>query len=341
MATIYDVAKHASVSIATVSKVLSGRPYVSDKTRARVLASVSALDYAPNMAARSLAGERTNVVGVVISYNPDDLFADPNLLQVLYGVDAVVTEHDHVLLLSTSRSADDPLSAFRRLLGGYRVDGVLVESGLGEDGVALLTERDYPCVVIGYSARGLPCVHPDDYEGARLMTTHLLELGHRRIGVISGPRSSPLAMRVRLAGYRDALEQAGLPFRDELVTFGTFRSASGAEGAAELMALPEPPTAIFAFNDRMAFGATHWLREHDLHVPRDVSVAGFDDIASAAQFDPPLTTVRQSSAEIGRRAATMLFDLMSGNASASAEVVLPTELIVRRSTAPVAAKGGV
>lgn len=330
--TIYDVAKHAGVSIATVSKVLSGRPYVSEKTRQRVLDSVAALHYVPSVVARGLATNRTNMIGLVITYDPHDLFADPNLLQLLYGVDTAVTERDYALLLSTARTADDRLSAYRRLLHAYRVDGVLVETGLGEEGVSQLVDSGYPCAIVGYTSLGLPCTHPDDYTGARLLTAHLLELGHRRIGIITGPDS--LAVTARFRGHCDALAEFGLPALPELCVPGTYRPESGYEGTAQLMKLDPPPTAIFAFNDRMAFGAIQWLRKHGYRVPEDLSVAGFDDIASAAQFDPPLTTVRQTPSMIGHRAVELLCEQIDGGGSVPREVVLPVELICRQSTAP-------
>ncbi len=335
LTTIYDVAEHAGVSIATVSKVLSGRPYVSEETRERVLQSVKALGYVPNAAAQSLAGSRTNMVGLVICYDPHDLFADPNLMQAVHGIDYEITERDFALLLSCARTRDDRLSAFRRLLGGYHVDGVLVESGLGEEGIVLLRERNYPCVVIGHSPLGLPCVHPDDYGGAQKVVRHLLELGHRRIGQIGGPEENSFATLERLRGCKSVLEQDGIAFDEALFTCGSWGSESGYEGAARLMALASPPTALFCFNDRLAFGAIHWLYERGYRVPEDISVAGFDDIESAALFEPPLTTVHQSPFEIGQRAARMLFDLIEGRQIDQTQVVLPADLIVRCSTAPV------
>jgi DNA-binding LacI/PurR family transcriptional regulator len=335
MTTIYDIAQRAHVSIATVSKVLSGRPYVSAKTRARVMDVVAELNYVPNAAARTLAGERTGVVGVVITYDPHDLFADPNLLQILYGIDTQVTQQDYALLLSTARSAEDRSSAFRRLLGARRVDGVLVDTGHDDEGVDLLVEEGYPCVVIGYTSLALPCVHPDDYTGARLLTEHLLSLGHRHIGIIDGPSPSSLAMQARLRGHQDLLAERDIPATPNYKVYGNFRAASGYAGAEALMNQDAPPTAIFAFNDRMAFGAIQWLREHGYRVPEDVSVAGFDDIASAGQFDPPLTTVRQTPQLTGQRAASILFELLAQQPIEQKEVVLPVQLIERRSTAPI------
>lgn len=337
--TIYDVAEAAGVSTATVSKVLSGQRYVSAKTRAKVLAAVERLHYVPNVAARGLAGARTHIVGVVISYDPGFLYSDPHMLQILQGAHLVAARHDSALLLSTGRAEKGELPAFQRLLGQRYVDGALVEGSLGEVGFALLRERGYPVVAIGYS-EAASCVHSDDREGARLLTHHLIEQGHRRIGVISGPAHDRLVVEMRMAGYRDALAEGGIPFDAALVVPGTFELESGYQGAAALMARPEPPSALFAFNDRMAMGAIRWLHERGMRVPEEVAVAGFDDNPDAARHDPPLTTVRQLSQEQGQQAAALLFDLIDGASPPEVrrEILLPTELIVRGSTVP--AKGG-
>ncbi len=336
--TIYDVAKEAGVSTATVSKVLSGQPYVSAKTRARVMATVERLQFVPNVAARGLAGARTYIIGVVVSYEPEYLFADPHLLRILQGATEVATAHDCALLLSPARSQEDRLSAYQRLLGQQYVDGALIDGSLGSEGLSLLRGRGYPVVAIGHSHQA-SCVHSDDRGGARIITEHLIGLGHRRIGLISGPISDQLVTQARYAGHREAMEAASLPFDEERLVYGTFRSTSGFEGAEKLMAATEAPTALFAFNDRMAFGAIRWLRAQGLRVPEDVSVVGFDDIPNAATFDPPLTTIRQLSLEQGRQAATLLFEQIQGNApNERQEVALPTELVLRHSTAPP--KGG-
>lgn len=332
--TIYDVAKQAGVSTATVSKVLSGQPYVSEKTRAKVLAAVALLDYVPNVAARGLAGARTNIIGLVISYNPDYLFSDPHLLEIFRGVAEVATTHNYALLLSTGGPGEDGLSAYQRLLGQRYVDGAIVEGSIGERGSALLRERGYPLVAVGYSET-LPCVHSADRDGARQVTEHLLALGHRRIGVICGPASDRLNTEARLNGHRDALAAAGLSLDERLLAYGTFLAPSGYTATAQLMTQPEPPSALFAFNDRMAFGSLQWLHEQGIRVPEEVSVAGFDDNPGAEQGDPPLTTVRQLSREQGREAAHLLFDLIQRpDPTARQEVALPTTLIVRCSTAP-------
>jgi len=333
--TIYDVAQHAGVAISTVSKVLSGKYYVSQKTRSRVLSAIKELNFVPNSAARSLAGDLTNLIGIVISYDPEFIFDDPALLQMLTGVESEVNLHDYALLLSTPVSKEDRLSAYTRFLRGFKVDGILVESGLGEEGIAMLSEEGYPVVVIGYSELGYPCIHPDDYTGALWMTRYLIELGHKRIGVIAGPVNHNRAPLARKRGYSDALKEAGIALDEALITPGDYRPESGSAGAGYLMNQPNPPTAIFAFNDRMALGAIHWLINNQYSIPEDISVAGFDNIPAANQSNPPITTIGYSSRDIGRRGARMLFQAINNEAGIPKEIVLPVEFIPRSSTGPL------
>jgi DNA-binding LacI/PurR family transcriptional regulator len=332
--TIYDVAQSAGVAISTVSKVLSGKYHVSSKTRSRVLAAMKELNFVPNSAARSLAGELTNLIGIVISYDPEFIFDDPALLQMLTGVDSEVNKHDCALLLSTPVSKEDRLSAYRRFLRGYKVDGILVESGLGEEGIAMLADEGYHVVVIGYSEYGYPCIHPDDYTGALWMTRYLIEMGHRRIGVIAGPINNNRAPLARKQGYSDALREGGIQLDERLIISGDYRPESGYTGTEYLMKQDKPPSAIFAFNDRMAFGAINWLRDNNYSIPEDISVAGFDNIPAANQFTPPLTTIGYSFRDIGRRGARMLFQAINGEPGIPKEIVLPVEFIVRSSTGP-------
>lgn len=337
--TIYDVAKLAGVSTATVSKVLSNHPYVSQRTRARVMAAVEELNYVPNLAAQGLAGAKTNIIGMVVSYDSDFLFEDPHLLQILHGINRVATQNDCALLLSTALSGEDKLSAYQRLLKQRYCDGAIVEGSLGETGLTLLRQRGYPVVAVGYSDL-ISCVHADDRGGARLMTQHLLDLGHTRIGVIAGPDTDRIGTEARLTGYREALESAGIAFDPLLITYGNFRAPSGYAGAAYLMGLPASPTAIFAFNDRMAFGAMEWLHEQGVRVPEDVSVAGFDDIPDSTRTTPPLTTIHQLSRGQGERAVELLLTMMRDEEEATTrrEIVLPTELVIRGTTARPAAR---
>ena len=339
-ATIYDVAKKAGVSTATVSKVLSNTPYVSAPTRAKVLDAVAELDYVPSLMARGLSKAQTYILALVIPYTPDYLYSDPHLLELIRGIDDEARSRHYSLLLSTGGAEPTRQPADRSTNGrpawmhrGSYVDGVLMIaasalagslSDLGLDG--------RPAVSIGYSlpAGCAAAIHADDRQGARAATQHLIGLGHRRIGVISATRPITALSR-RMDGYRDALSQANLPNDPDLIAFGDFSPESGYQAATDLLALQPQLTAIFAFNDRMAMGAIRCLRDAGLSVPRDIAVIGFDDIPEAALADPRLTTVRQPALQIGASAARALFDLIEHHVSGPSEVTLATELVIRAS----------
>lgn len=338
-ATIYDVAKRAGVSTATVSKVLSNTPYVSETTRAKVLASIEELGYVPSLAARGLSKARTYLLALVIPYTADYLYSDPHLLELIRGIEQETKAHHYNILLSTGdrptrdgNMDDSAVGPYQRAVRSQYADGVIVvaSSAFSGSGPKPLTQK-FPTVGIGYHAvGGRHTVHADDRAGAAAATRHLLALGHQLIGVISAvPQITALSRR--LEGHQQALAEAGLAWDPRMLAWGDFTDASGYRAAEQLLALPQRPTAIFAFNDRMAMGAIKRGREMGLAVPDDLSVVGFDDIPAAALFDPPLTTVRQPALEMGATAARLLFDLIERRPVDAEEVVLPTELIVRSS----------
>jgi DNA-binding LacI/PurR family transcriptional regulator len=292
----------------------------------------------PSAAARALAGTRTGLVGVVIFEEPDGLFADPVLLELLHGINTELSLHDYMITLGTVPPSADPIKTYRRLLESYRVDGCIVETTRREEGLQLFTERAAPCVVLGYTRQPLPQVHPADRRGAEMVVNYLLDLDHRTIGVITGPPRT-LAVEARLRGYQDALRNRGLSPDANLILPGTFRFEAGYAGAAQLMAQEPQPTAIFAQNDRMALGAIRWLTEHGYRVPADVSVAGFDDIAQADQGTPPLTTVRQTPMDIGRRAAWLLLEQIEEKPLDTFDIEIPVTLVPRESTGPPSGQG--
>jgi len=341
MATIYDVARRAKVSTATVSKVLSNTPYVSDTTKERVLEAVQELSYSPRLAARSLSGNRTFVIGLAIPYAPDYLFNDPFLLQVIRGVEEIANERDYNLLFSTALRSN-PQSAYNRLLQHGYVDGVItLETAVGSEPSRKLEASGIARVTIGYPVsldaapnRLANAIHCDDYRGALEATQHLLALGHRHIGLISGPANFMMAIDERLRGYRDGLQAYNSPFQPELVAYGDFTLESGYSAAQKL--LPLSPTAIFSFNDRMAMGAMRYAREVGLSVPDQLSLVGFDDVDLAKATEPGLTTVRQPAVNLGQIAAQKLLSLIAHESEAFDEVVLPVELIIRGSTRSVA-----
>ncbi len=335
MATIYDVARLARVSTTTVSKVLSNTPYVSEKTRQRVLDAMHDLQYSPSLVARGLTNNRTYVIGLIIPHDPDYSFRDPFLLEVIRGVEGVASSNDYNVLLSMSKRTSLRATYDRFLRMGY-IDGVItVETLKGELDEQELSASGIPRVSAGYreDLQMLNSVICDDRRGGYEVTKHLLELGHRRIGVISGPVNFIGAMDGRLQGARDAMAEYGLTLDPDLLTYGDFSIESGSSAAEPLLHDARRPTAIFAMNDRMALGAIGKAKELGLYVPRDLSVVGFDDIPLTSVIDPPLTTIRQFPAELGKVATQHLLTLIEQKISQFASVVIPIELVVRGSTA--------
>jgi LacI family transcriptional regulator len=262
----------------------------------------------------------------------------PWAVEIIRGVEEVA----HAAQVGTVVSGIHRHSAATRQwldnLRARKSDGViLVASTLQPSHQAELRRLNVPAVVIdpaGGPPLDVPTIGATNWAGGRAATEHLTSLGHRRIGFVAGP-ASLLCSRARLDGYRAALDAAGLPLDDQLIQPGDFYHESGFRGATALMALADPPTAIFASSDQMAFGVYEGLRQRGFRVPDDVSVVGFDDLPEARWASPPLTTVRQPLAEMGTLAARMLLRLSRGEETESPRVELATDLIVRNSTAPL------
>jgi LacI family transcriptional regulator len=331
-ATIRDVAREAGVSVATVSRVLNNSGPVRDATRVRITEVARRLRYTPNSAARTLSTRQTHTVGVLLPDLHGEFFSE-----VIRGIDQVVQKEGWHLLVSSSHDGRTAIEAALRAMRG-RVDGLLVMSpdldahALG----ANLPER-LPVVLLNCEVedRTYDSINIDNYAGAYAMAEHLVELGHRRIGFITGlPRNHDA--RERLRGSLAALEAAGLTCPPELQAAGTFSEASGHAAALRLLEQRDRLTAIFALNDSMAIGALSALRERGVAVPGKISVAGFDDVPIARYVNPPLTTVRVSIPQLGARAARRLFEVLKvAGRQERVQELLPTELVVRGSCAAV------
>lgn len=332
--TMRSVAEHAGVSHQTVSRVVNGDPTVTDAVRERVVAAMTELGYRPSAGGRAMARGRTEVVGMVIPHDPGFAFANDHLIRMMTGAEQELAARGYGMLLSTRETSKDPASAYRRFDRRRLVDGLIVEGGGGTAALPHLVELGYPVVVIGYTEDDLPMVHPDDEGGAYAVTQHLLALGHRRIGVVNGPPESRLAMDARMRGVHRAFRDARIEPGPNLIVHGDFTFESGYAAAQHLMGPPDPPTAIFAFNDAMALGVVRRLRENGRNVPGDVSVAGFDDTSAAVLGETPLTSVALQSVDLGRRAAQILLDLLDGNTTHNDETIMAGRLMVRASTAP-------
>ncbi len=333
MATIQDVARDAGVSTATVSRVLSAPERVAEVTRARVLASVERLGYAPNVAAKSL---RTLKTGKILVTVPD--ISNPFFSQVIRGVEEAATAAGYAVLLGDTRHEEEREDQYALLLRRREADGIIFLGHRLAPALAELVSAQGPKAPVVNGCEfspelGVPSAHIDNARAAAEAMEHLYELGHRRVGVITGPLASPLS-RDRLSGVQAAAARRGAWGLN--VVQGDFTIESGLAQAQALLEAEPRPTAIFCFSDEMAMGALEALRRKGLACPADVSLVGFDDIRYARHLDPPLTTVSQPKEAIGHEVVRLLLDVLAGRADTVRHVTLAHRLVVRASTAPAA-----
>jgi len=326
--TLDDLAALTGVSRATVSRVINGGA-VSEATRRRVMAVLERTNYRPNAAARTLASGRSGVVGVVIHVDPHLLFQDPYFSQLLQGMsDALSERAAGMMLWLGNRSKEETLD---QILWMGPLDGVIVTAHNLEDplvnGLLASTLRT---VLIGHrrADRTASYVDIDNVQAADTITSHLVKIGRRRIGHVTGSRGT-VAGEDRISGFQRAMDRARLS-TEGLIVDGDFNKASGAVAAFQL--LDRGVDAIFCANDASAEGALESIRARGLRVPGDVALAGFDDLEFAAHLDPPLTTIRQGIRQQGSEAAHTLLQLVQDPGGGPRRVILPTELVVRQST---------
>jgi LacI family transcriptional regulator len=329
-ATLAAVAAEAGVSLPTVSKVVNGRPDVAPETRARVERLLGELDYHRPGVHGARRGRRSGLIDLI--FNGLD---SPWAVEILRGVEDWSAVHATGVAVSAVRHGSARPASWTSALASHDTEGViLVTSELTAPQLEQLRGEGIPLVVVDpviLPDADLPSVGTTNWAGGLAATDHLASLGHQRIAAIAGPPDY-LCSRARLDGYRSALDRARVPFRPEYVRHGDFQHEGGFAGGRELLGLPEPPTAIFAGNDQQALGVYEAARQLGLRVPQDLSIVGFDDLPVARWVSPPLTTVRQPLAEMGRTAAAMLGDLIEGKPLRARRVELSTELILREST---------
>jgi LacI family transcriptional regulator len=326
-----DVAETAEVSITTVSHVINNTRPVSEALRLRVQTAMVELGYQPNKLARSLRKGKTNTIGVIVPDNINPFFAE-----VARGIEDTSFQHGYSVILCNSDRDLHKERLYTSVLVEKQVDGILfVAAGMSADNIQPLLKRKMPLVVVDRQIPGMAVdsVVADHRHGGWLATRHLIELGHRRIGCIVGPEEVTSSAE-RVAGYRKALEDHGLPLDESLIIQGDFQYESGYQAGERLLNLDRPPTAIFACNDLMAVGAMSRALETGLRVPADLSVIGFDDIRLAVYANPPITTIKQPKYEMGVIAAELLISRMHDLDRAPGQQVLETSLVVRQSTAP-------
>ena len=334
-ATIRDIADLAGVSIATVSRVLNDRPDVAPETRETVLQVVREQGFkrAARAQAPAPAPARTGSIGLTLP-NVNDAYFGP----MVYGASEALYEADlRTVLCPTAQEHDREVSLVERLRRGGSTDGaILILPEEREDELLHLRREGYPFVVVDprdKAPEGIPCVSAMHVVGARQATEHLLALGHRRIGVIAGVPGW-YATEERLLGFRAALSAVGILPEPELIVYSDWQTPRGIEAAEQLLSLPQPPTAIFGFNDNVAIGALHAAHRRGISVPDELSVIGFDDTTLAELVIPTLTTVRQPLAEMGRMGVSLLLRILDGQRIEALRLELSTELVVRESTAP-------
>jgi len=330
VATIYDIAKAANVSIATVSKVMNKSGRISDKTRKRVMDIMSEMNYQPSVVASALTKKRTYTIGLLI---PD--LANPFFAEIARSVEDRAQELGLNLVICNTDNNVDKEEKYIGLLKQKGADGIIMATGAHNQAIVkkLIQQKQTIAVI----ARDMPslavdAVLVDDFLGGYLAANHLIELGHRRIAVIA-ESMKVISSRERVRGCSQAMAEADLPFDDHWVRESAFHVEDGKATAGDLLDEPQPPTAIFACNDLLAIGAIQAARERGMNVPRDLSVVGFDNTILATIIDPPLTTIAQPIQELGRQVVDLIAQGIDGaNASKQRFVLLPV-LVVRGSTA--------
>lgn len=331
---IKDIAAETGVSIATVSHALRNPGRVSDETRRKVLAAAKKAGYTPNRLAASLRTARSGNIVVII---PD--VADSLNGKIITGIESVARSRGYSVLLGNSQGSEKREREFAAMTLSRQADGIILMSHRMPFAPSAggLEVDELPPIVSGCEntgVEGIPCVSVDDRQASIDATNHLLELGHRDIAVITGDMASA-SSRNRLQGFRDAMQAAGAPVNDHWLTYGNYLPGDGETAARELMMQKDRPSAIFCFSDEMAIGCMHALKDQGFDVPGDMSVMGFDGIPFARYASPSLTTIAQPTEKIGAACASVLFDLIEGNAPKSLQTFLPYELMVRDSTSPI------
>ncbi len=336
--TLLTVAERAGVSVMTVSRALNGEGAVAEKTRARVRAIADDLGYSPNLSAKMMKGSRTNVIGIMVN----DL-QSAVINEIIGAVSGAVRKLKMDLIIYNSLEQDtDQSKGLNHMLHGLCDGLLLILPRISESHLKLLEQSELPVVLVNYwrSDTALPVVRGGNCDAAAAVTRHLLQLGHTRIGFIAGSSYTGQSQE-RQRGYEIALRGAGIVPDPKLVGQGDFGRRSGYDAACALLTMDDAPSAIFAANDEMAFGAIDAVRACGLRMPQDVSVVGFDDIAAAAQAHPGLTTVRQPLAAIAEAAVRELLLRIAGAGGEQQRVEFPSELVLRDSTAKAPGSAGV
>lgn len=332
--TIKDVAKKAGVSIATVSFVINKSKNVSLETKNRVLKAIKSLNYHPSKSAINLVSGKTGNIGFIVT---DDHFlrTEPFYTRIFLGTEFEARSEGYYILLTSIRADFNEKDILPRFILNKSVDGIIIAGKISHNLIERMSAYNLPTVFVDYipPTNSYPLVLIDNIQGALLATNHLINLGHTNIAFIGGDIEHP-SLSHRLYGYKQALENANIPVKNNLIiTDDKYPDRqNGFNSAKKLFSKNKNVTAVFAGNDAMAIGVLHYLKDNGYKVPQDVSLIGFDDVEADLMLSPPLTTIRVPKIELGVEALKLLVNTLKNKKSLSKKILVPVELIVREST---------
>lgn len=332
LTTIKDIAKAAGVSVTTVSRALNGYSDVNEKTRRKIMDIAKQLNYSPNTLARGLVMKKSRTIGMLVSGMNRVSSKDNFTFEVLSGVNECISERDYDLVLFSTTTTKQREKTYSQLCRERRVDGVILQ-GMKIDDPYLkeVVESDIPCMLIDIpiSSKSVGYVTTDNVLGAKRAVRHLIQSGHKNIGLVNG-HDQAYVSKQRLKGYMEALQEAGLQVNGQYIASGDFTEEKAEKAGTMLLKEHPELTAIFCASDLMALGVIKSAKAVGLSVPEQLSVIGYDNILLAAYSSPPLTTIAQNKFELGYKAANALIDMLEEKSDAQV-ITLETELIVRES----------
>lgn len=328
--TLKQVGEMAGVSISTVSRVLNNHTHVRPEVRDRVQQVIQETGYQPNPAARSLAGCKSRIIGLVIPETAYILFTDPYFARLIQGISEACKQYDYTLSLFLFHAVEDEVKIASRVLSHQLLDGLILTATQIEDPLVVqLVNMGMPFVVLGYhDVPQVSFVDADNYAGAYTAVSHFLRLGYKRIATIAGPATNLAAVQ-RKEGYLNALQNRGRIVDDSLIVESDYSEGGGYMAMEQL--LPHHPDAVFVASDMMAQGALRALQAASYSVPQDIAIIGYDDLPIAARMVPSLTTIRQPIKRAGILAVETLLDILQHGAEPARRIILPTELVIRES----------
>ena len=329
--TLEDIAKQSGVSRSTVSRVVNNHPNVSEDVRKRVKEVINKTGYQPHAAARTLASQRSWMLGLVLPRSVSSFFADPYFPRLTQGIAQACNQYNYTLGLFLISTKEDEEAIFPRVSRKGLLDGILLQSDqLGDQLTDQIIQSKIPLVIIGrpFYNKNVSYIDVDNVNGAFTAVSHLIRLGYQRIGTITGVSTRTVSVD-RKEGYIKALTERGRNIDESLIVEGDFTEAGGYYAMQQL--LPNKPDAVFAASDIMAIGAMRALREAGLRVPEDIALVGFDDLPLATMPEPRLTTIRQPVYQFGVKAVEILLDLIENGIEPPRRIIMDTELIIRNS----------